>query len=420
MKTLTAPLYLRLTPRKQSLKLTFTAGGILALLISSAVSAQSLNEAIYEQLEFGAELACTELTAGYSDPDNIRFTGGLADICGTAFPSGGVGGSSAEGGSATPSISTPNIMKKVTSTADSDHENNPNYVGLTKNWGLFFTAEAETLDRDATELEGGYDSNRHRFIFGSTYRFSTKSAVSLAIDLNEHEGDYDNGDGEFDTSSQGLRLLGSFRPTNNTFINILAGYDDISTERTRTSSLSYLEVGIPIASYSGAPTADYDYNQYAISIDGGYDFQTGKYTFTPTVGLSWSNIDYGTYSEAGNSGFELTYYDVEDESLQSTIGLITTTSFGTSFGAINPQLGIVWHHEFEDDQDRTEVSFTGDTFNKRFSYETDAPDSDFFNLSVGAVLLFKNGLQGFVNVQTLLGHEYYDNTIASLGLRYEL
>ncbi|MGK0439454.1 MAG: hypothetical protein ACJATK_002414 [Paracoccaceae bacterium] len=31
-----------------------------------------------------------------------------------------------------------------------------------------------------------------------------------------------------------------------------------------------------------------------------------------------------------------------------------------------------------------------------------------------------SGLQGLINVQTLVGHDYYDDTIARLGLRHEL
>lgn len=419
MKALKLPLPALQQSRKHALTLPLIASSILGLL-SNASSAQGLNESIYNQLQFGAELACTELSNDSDADPNTRYTGGLQDICGTFFPAGGVGGSSQDGGNATPSISTPNIMRKVTTASDEENKDNPSYVELTSQWGLFFTVEAESLDRDATELEGGYDSNRQRFVIGTSYRISDKAALSMAFDFNEHDGDYDNDDGDFENSSKGLRLLGSFRPSAKTFINVLASYDDISTERSRKSSLSFFENGGLIAAYRGTPTADYDYDQFGISIDGGYEYQTGKYTFTPTASLNWNKTNHGTYSEDGNSGFELTFYDLEQESLQSIIGIITTASFGTSFGAINPQIGLMWHHEFKDDRRTEEVSFTGDLVSERFTYQTEAPDSDFFNLSLGAVLLFKNGLQGFVNVQTLLGHEYYDNTIASLGLRYEL
>lgn len=401
-------------------KLTQTPYSLSACIISLLVfanntTAQSLDEAINEQLALGP-LPCAELLADVAD-NTDRLTGGLLDICSAAVPAGSAGDSSG-GGSASP-ISAPTIMQSITNAAHGDKDKSNELISINKAWGIFFTAEAESLDRENSDFEQGYDSDRARFIFGTSYTASPTAVYSLALDINQHEGDYSSG-GNFENDSKGLRFLSSFRPTKNTFLTVLGAYDSVSAKQERDTNFSYLFNGASIFSTSGAANADYDYDQYGLSIDTGYEYQTGQYTLTPTAGIHWNRNDFSTHSETGNSGLELTFYDSEEESLQSIIGINLSASYGTGFGTFNPQFGLNWHHEFKDDRRTAEVSFTGDTLAERFTYETEEKDSDFFNVSAGFVLVFKGGLQGFANIQTLVGHDYYDSTIASLGLRYEL
>lgn len=385
-------------------------------ILSPNTLAQSLDEAINQQLALGP-LPCAELFAGVTD-NTDRLTGGLLNICSAAVPAGAVS-SSGGGGSATP-ISTPVAMQNIVDAAHGDKQAKDNTsLAIDNKWSLFFTAESESLDRDNTEFEQGFQSDQSRFIFGSSYSPNPKVVYSLAHYINRHKGDYDGG-GDFENSSEGARLLSSFRPTENTFINLLAGFDSVSSARERAADFSFEFNNASVFSTSGSARSDYDYDRYGLNFDAGYQHQYGRYTVSPSLGLLWNNEDYGTYSEGGNTGLELTFYDDERESLQSLLGLNISANFGTSFGVLSPQLGFTWHHEFEDDQRRAEVSFTGDNLAERFSYQTEAADSDFFNINAGVAVIFKGGLQGFVNIQALAGHEFYDNTIASLGLRYEL
>jgi hypothetical protein len=304
-------------------------------LLPSSTMELSLDVAVNEQLGLGP-LPCAELLAGFTD-NTDRLTGGLLTICSALVPAGSIG-DSAGGGSAT-AISTPTIMQNVVDTAYGDNGKDKGLFSITKNWGIFFTAEAESLNRETSDFAQGFKSDRDRFIFGSSYTASAKRVYRVAFDINRLEGDY-NGGGEFENSSQGIRLLGSFRPFENSFINVLGGFDAISTKQEHGASFDYSFNGASAFNTSGAPGTVYDYEQYGISINVGHDYRAGQYTFSPTLGFNWNKTDYGTYSEAGNSGLELTFYDNEEESLQTTIGINTSASLGTSFGAFKPQLGL--------------------------------------------------------------------------------
>ena len=78
-----------------------------------------------------------------------------------------------------------------------------------------------------------------------------------------------------------------------------------------------------------------------------------------------------------------------------------------------------WHHEFKNDQRSVGVQFVQDNRSnpQKFSYDTENPDEDFGYFGTGVSIRYDNGIQLFANVQTLLGHEFYDSTLLSFGLR---
>jgi uncharacterized protein YhjY with autotransporter beta-barrel domain len=389
---------------------------LLPLAVSTNAFSLSLEEAVNAQLALGP-LPCAELLSGYAD-NTDRFSGGLLDICSAAVPAGTVSNSS--GGNSAVATTTPAVMSNVVKNIHAGKNSSDEAITtkINPDWSLFFTAEAEALDKEETDFSGAYDSDSFRVLAGVTYSANPAAVYSFAFDSTRQDGDYNSG-GNFEHNSYGARLLASFRPTDQWFVSALTSVSSISADYQREGHFSFDFNHASVFSTTGTPAADYEYDLYGINLETGYEYQTGRYTFSPSIGLQWQKTDYGTYSETGNSGLELTFYDRKQMSLQTTLGLTTTASFSTSFGAVNPQLGLAWHHELKD-QSNGEISFIGDSFNERFQYETDELDSNFLTISAGAVFVLKQGLQGFVNVQTMAGHDYYDSVIANLGFRLEL
>lgn len=400
-------------------KLDFSTRPLFALIplaVCTNAFSLSIEEAVNAQLALGP-LPCAELLSGYSD-NSGRFTGGLLDICSAAVPAGSISNSS-DGNAAiatSTAVVVSNIVKNIHEGKNSSEE--AITTKINPDWSLFFTAEAETLDKEETDFSGAYKSDYSRVIAGVTYNASTTAAYSFAIDSTRQDGDYNSG-GNFKHNAYGVHLLASFRPTDQWFFSALATMNSISAEYLRETHFSYDFNNASIFTVAGSPSAEYKYDQYGINLEAGYEYLTGRYTISPSIGLQWQETNYDTYSENGITGLELTFYDRNQTSLQTTLGLTTSTSFSTDFGTVNPQLGLTWYHEPRD-QSNGEVSFMGDSFNKRFQYEADEPDSDFLTISAGAVFAFKQGLQGFINLQTMTGHGYYDSEIISLGFRLEL
>ena len=88
-------------------------------------------------------------------------------------------------------------------------------------------------------------------------------------------------------------------------------------------------------------------------------------------------------------------------------------SFEIGKGVFTPYAQVFYVHEFEDDRSEVFARFAGDnrgddaTF---FSFKTDTPDRDYFELSGGLVMQFDKNVQAVIGAQTLLDHDLYDST----------
>jgi outer membrane autotransporter protein len=96
-------------------------------------------------------------------------------------------------------------------------------------------------------------------------------------------------------------------------------------------------------------------------------------------------------------------------------------AISTGFGVIVPQLNGNWVHEFADDRRSTSVRFVQDLRSDptQFSFDTDAPDRNFFEVGAGVVLVLPHGYQAFANIRSIQGNDLIDSTAGSLGVRLE-
>jgi uncharacterized protein YhjY with autotransporter beta-barrel domain len=391
----------------KELSQSFTA--VLLLATPWSLSALTLNEAVNAELDTIGSAPCERLLG--TDPVTV-LSGNLATICSRAVPLGNAPQSSATGAATLSSMSS-------SAAAQTQDQELREETQLGSQWTLFLTAEFEQLDRDVTDAADGFDSNAARLLAGTTYALNPNANMGLAFTTQRHSGDYTNG-GDFEANTNGIRLLASWYVSDRAFLQANAGYDKVSSERSRAAAFEEYQNGGLIFFQEGQPISDFDYNQTELSLVAGYEYSWQSVTLTPQLGITWLNIDYGTYSETDDSGLALTYHDDERESLQSALGLQATMAIGAGFGVVIPQLDLHWIHEYEDKSREVNVSFTQDTRSAQFAYDTEAGDRNFFELGAGASFVFSHGNQAFVRLQTLLGHEFYDNYIVAAGVNIEL
>jgi len=404
-------------------KALLAAVGTSAMIscLPEQVLAQSLDAAVTQQLRTESGVACATLRG--TDP-LTRFQDGLLTICSRATGVGDTPAAASTGGGAGTATTVPSVVSRRLKEARGEEEETA--IGKREpaeatlgfgRWSMFVSGEYESLERNVTTFEDGYDSNIGKLTVGADVRLTEHGVLGAAFVGSSQNGGFVGG-GNFTVDSLGILVFGSYLPTDETFIQATGGYDSRSNGRNRITSFTSEDVSPFLR--TGVPAADFDAEEFRASILAGYDYVAGNVTLGPRLGLDWINTHLGSYSERGDSGLELTFHDDDQTSLQTVLGVQGTTAISTRYGVVSPQVNFAWRHELENNQRDVQVSFVHDTLAKRFTFQTDHPDRDFFELTVGAVVVLPQGIQAFVSYRTLLGNSIFNSNAVTIGLRIDL
>lgn len=341
------------------------------------------------------------------------LSGELATFC-SASTSGTP--TSTGGGSSTPSTAPGIVQERMApSKEDQDEAKTSTVSELSPGWSVFLSADGELLDRDVTTFEDGYDSSIWRATIGTDYQFAGNGIMGIALTTSSHEGDFESG-GNFETDSYGFIAFGSFSPSENAFVQVMAGYSWKNYDRTRSSTVSFTDNTV----ISGSAKGEYDGQELSTGILFGYDLSFDGWTIGPRIGLDWIFNQFDEYTEQGNSGLELVFYESDETSFQSRVGFASSLAVNTGFGVLLPQFSADWVHEFADEQRNLAFSFADDDARVKFTFEDEEPDTDFFELAFGISAILPNGWLPYLQVRALVEHDFLDNYSGSIGLRKEL
>jgi outer membrane autotransporter protein len=401
---------------------SFLIGLLLVfVLIPAVVHSQSLNDAVTAQLQLNLNNGnpCDLLLDGNpASPTELR--GNLLNIC-TGGPSGAPGAASSVGGGAATPTSLPGVVGKRLEKARGEEETEASSTESVLEIGrysVFVSGEYENLDKDKNTFQDGYNSIIRRLTLGGDVQLTQKVVAGLALDTYAQHGNF-NEPGNFDVNSYRFVGYGSFLPIGDLYVQVSANYGITTNKRQRSTSFSDPNSTSSALPVSGQPRANFDADQYGAFVRTGYGFSFGPVTLTPRAGYEWQRMSYATYRESGNSGLELKYDSFDITSSLSTLGLMGSIAFGTRYGVLVPQASFDWKHQFDLDQQKLDVSFIDDLRSKKFSYQNEEPDRDYYEINAGLVFVMPNGLQAFGNYRTITSNSLYDSDAYTLGLRYE-
>jgi len=269
---------------------------ILSASVSFDVLAVSLNQAIDSQLarpEGG--LPCQRLLDAGG-----RVTGQLEVICARQAPAGSVP-AAAGGGAANPSLGF------VTESDDRRHdEHEAQEESINGAWSWFASVETGSMNRSTSEYEDGFDSDNTGFLVGLGYRIQDNLFLNVGLESRNQEGDFLEY-GDFSQDSTGLRLGLNYNFNDRAFLDFALISDDVSASRTRLAQFQDLsQSGAVLLSSEGVASTDYDFTRSGFSLNLGYDYSSGAWRVTTLLGLDSTSSDFGSYSETGLSGVEVT------------------------------------------------------------------------------------------------------------------
>jgi outer membrane autotransporter protein len=380
--------------------------------------AQTYDEAINGLLDKGCA-GLNLITPG----SPVGFGPQLTEIC-TSPPATPSGSADSSGSGASPKQAevTALVQQRLATAreaADGEDEkdggaSSDTVVDLGGGLGVYVTGEYESLNKERTRFEDGYDSNNSGLLLGVDYRFRKWLVAGVAVDYWDFDGDYDQGGG-FDTDAYGIIGYASFLPSDRTFVDVVLGYARRDEDRTRQASFTD-EFD---RDFEGPVRGDFNGDDYIAGVFAGYDYSIRNFTIGPRLGLNYVRNNNDSYAERGQTGLELRIDSDDWTSLQSRVGIQATAAFSTQFGVLVTQVLAAWVHEFEDDQRNINASFVQDLRPNptTFTFETEEPDRDYADVVIGISAVLPNGLQPFANFATLISNSQFDSYSVAIGLR---
>ena len=168
-----------------------------------------------------------------------------------------------------------------------------------------------------------------------------------------------------------------------------------------------------------------DSHTYMASFNTGYAWRFGRFSVEPYLRGEYQYIDIGGFSERDANGFEFEYDTQTISALDASVGLKLQYVFTPSFGVVIPFLRGEVHREFGNDERTIDAIYasiapsTSEQSAENFNVATNEPDDQFYSGAIGMSLVFKHGLQGFLQYQQTFGLEHIDDRAIAGGVRFE-
>jgi autotransporter-associated beta strand protein len=247
------------------------------------------------------------------------------------------------------------------------------------------------------------------------------------------QGFSDGSASHFDDNTESVAVGADYRLTSHFLAGALLGYahtdvtlDDFGSSATVDSYspgiyLSYADRGW-YANFVG----DYIHNAYTqdrvigllgqtarsapegdegvVSLDGGYDFHHGAFTFGPLAGLQYTHLTVNGYQESGSVA-DLSVNDQQQDSLRSRLGGRVSYAFSDAGILFTPHLDASWQHEFLD-QSRgitSQFDFGGGSF----AVQTANPSRDSALLDLGLDADLNRTIMIFADYELQAGQSNY-------------
>jgi uncharacterized protein YhjY with autotransporter beta-barrel domain len=142
------------------------------------------------------------------------------------------------------------------------------------------------------------------------------------------------GQGQVDASSWSGAAYGSFRPMENAFVDIVAGFGELRFDNWR------------IAPNGALARGDRKGELRFGSLSAGYDGRGKRWTLSGYGRVEYIAATLDTYAETGARLFNLRFAEREIESVTGLLGWRASLTVPSEFGVFKPNARFEWRHEF--------------------------------------------------------------------------
>ncbi len=267
-------------------------------------------------------------------------------------------------------------------------------------WGQTFGGHASRNEMDNVP---GYSANYGGFMIGADRAFGDRWRLGGVFNYSHTAIDASGdtaGDGA-GINSAGLVGYASYTG-DRWYLNLSGG---VALQHYDTTRM------VEMTGFAGAAFSSFNGQQYVARAEAGYPLAMGGITLTPVASVAYSYLNQAGYTETGGNGAALSVDSSSLSSVRSALGAKLSRSFSTSYGALEPELGVQWVHEYDNTRQSVTASFAADTTGETtFSTLGLAPVKDVADVSLGVTLLSRKNLSVSARYELEAGPGYMSNT----------
>lgn len=283
-------------------------------------------------------------------------------------------------------------------------------------WGGFISGTVGGGDKTRTASEEGFNFHTRGITAGADYRYSSAVVYGGALGYARSDVNLDADGGGLDANALSLSLYGTYYRTQSFYLDAVLNYAANNYDQTR--NIDYYAGSTHIQKTARSDSGG---KLLALSVGGGYEF-TSKNGASAEVSLRLHRIasTIDGYTETGADALNLALRDQDIRVLSSSLGTRGSWPLSLKWGVLIPQLDMSWEHELNGGAHKITGSFVNDPFATPFTFKTDDPDRNYFQLGLGVSAIIPGGKTAFLQYQTNLGRDHYRDYNVALGARVEL
>ncbi len=287
--------------------------------------------------------------------------------------------------------------------------------------GVFVNGHLGISERDASDLESGFDMDEMGLTAGVDYRFSDRFILGLALGLTAQDAQLTEAAGSIDSKGINLGIYGAFYKPKTYYIDFYYGWGLLKYDAARHIDYSVSDIGV-MQTAQASPDGD----QRLLSISGGYQFNFGIASLTPTLRFDTVDLDIDPVREQMSNpdlpgaGLGVALDAQSANSSTIALGLLAAIELELEDGkTLLPQLSLEWVQESGNEQRALTGRFLEDDGLNAFTLLTDEPDTGYLNLGIGASMDLGKGKSAYLNYETNFGLDQMSRDSIMGGLRLE-
>ncbi|MDR3444264.1 MULTISPECIES: autotransporter domain-containing protein [unclassified Dyella] len=249
-------------------------------------------------------------------------------------------------------------------------------------------------------------SNNVNLTMGADVRFNDNWSGGVAMNIGQHNADYDGGGGYKLQDVSGLGYL-----TWHQGGGYVGGYVDFGQD-----NFSDIERKIQIGSLLRTETAKADGNHVGAGLTGGYWFEINALRTGPFATVEWQTVKVNSFNESSSDSTAMWFGSQQRDSQVSTLGWRLEGQWQAGNTMLKPYAELAWNHDSKADPREVTAGLNG--MQGSFALVGFTPDKTWGTGDIGLSAQFNQALSGWLGYSGRFGDSSQKYSSVNLGMKY--